>query len=638
MNAPWTLQRGAQLQPDNSVRFTVWAPHVKNPRVRIGRGSHARDYAMARVENEHDVWSAIVPNVGADCDYFYVLDDGRALPDPVSRWQPDGVHGPSRVVDASAFQWTDDIWHGVSLEDLVIYELHVGTFTPEGTFAAIIPRLAELRSLGITAIELMPIAQFPGDRNWGYDGVGLYAVQNTYGGPHELKRLVDAAHGIGLGVILDVVYNHLGPEGNYLDAYGPYYTDKYKTPWGRALNYDDASSDDVRRFVVDNARYWIAEYHVDALRLDAVHGIFDFSAKHVLREIAESVHDLADRLGRTVLAIAESDLNDPKLVRDLEVNGYGLDAQWSDDFHHAVHAALTGERNGYYADFSGSRDIAEAMREPFIFGGKYSMYRRRTHGGSSVGVPRQRFIVAIQNHDQVGNRAHGDRLSAASTPAQQRLGAALLLLSPYVPLIFMGQEYGETAPFQYFINHGDERLVATVRDGRREEFASFGWGDHVPDPQSKDTFERSHIDWQKSTHPDYEPMLALYRDLLALRREEPMLRPDGAQITVTDGQPGWIALLRESVTHWDGGSNEALLALFNCTASPSDVPIPGPDSRAWTLRISTDASGYAGEDEVATTIVATDSSDGPRRLIGTTPRAVRLPAWTAALYMAVTNY
>jgi maltooligosyltrehalose trehalohydrolase len=636
MKELWTLQRGAQLQPDNSVRFTAWAPRVKQPRVRIGSGSRACEHAMTRVEGEPGVWSVVVPNVGANADYSIVIDDGRALPDPVSRWQPEGVHGPSRVV-ASDFEWTDDDWRGVTLEDLVMYELHVGTFTPEGTFEAIIPRLADLKALGITAIEIMPVAQFPGNRNWGYDGVGLYAVQNTYGGPQALERLVDAAHAAGLGVVLDVVYNHVGPEGNYLDSFGPYFTEKYKTPWGRALNYDDTDSDNVRRFVVDNALYWVTEYHVDALRLDAVHGIFDFSATHLLQEIAESVHAEAERQGRTVLVIGESDLNDPKLLRRVEEYGYGLDAQWSDDFHHAVHAALTGETNGYYADFGAPAAIADSLREPFVYDGKFSPHRRRRHGGSSAGLPRKRFVVAVQNHDQVGNRATGDRLSATLSPEQLRLAAALLLLSPYVPLIFMGQEYGETNPFQYFISHGDERLVAAVREGRRKEFEAFGWGDDVPDPQSEDTFARSRLEWDKRACDRHEQMLMLYRDLLALRREEPMLRPDGARVSVTNGEPGWIALLREPDHSWDT-SAEALLAVFNCSPKPVGVPVPAPDTRAWTLRLSTDAPGYGGSSGVAESVVATEPPDGPRRLLGTTPRSVRLPAWTAAVFAAITNY
>jgi maltooligosyltrehalose trehalohydrolase len=632
----WTLQRGAQLQPDNSVRFSVWAPRIKQPRVRIG----ARDHVMHPAADETGVWTVTVPNLVANTDYSFVLDDGRAVPDPVSRWQPNGVHGPSRVVDVNAFQWTDAAWRGVTLDDLVIYELHVGTFTPEGTFEAIIPRLVELKSLGISAIEIMPVAQFPGSRNWGYDGVGLYAVQNSYGGPHELKRLVDAAHSIGLGVIMDAVYNHVGPEGNYLDSFGPYFTEKYKTPWGRALNYDDAESDQVRRFIVDNALYWITEYHVDALRLDAVHGIFDFSATHLLQEIADTVHAEAERLGRTVLVIAESDLNDPKLIRTPDEYGYGLDAQWSDDFHHAVHAALTGETNGYYADFaeSPSRRVAESLREPFIYTGQFSPHRKRRHGGPSTGLPRKRFVVAIQNHDQVGNRATGDRISCTLNPSQLRLAAALLLLSPYVPLIFMGQEYGETNPFQYFVSHSDEKLVAAVREGRRKEFEAFGWRDEVPDPHDEQTFLRSRVDWSRARTGQHAEMLALYRDLLALRREEHLLRPDGARISVTSGEPGWITMLRESPDDWDGHAPYALLSLFNCSESPVEVPVPGSDARAWTLRLFTDAPGYGGRSDVAENIGVASSPGEPRRLLGAKPRSVRLPEWSAALYSVVIDH
>ena len=588
------------------------------------------------------MWSVTVPNVGANAEYTFVHDDGRALPDPVSRWQPEGVHGASRVIRPDAFHWTDVAWRGVALDELVIYELHVGTFTPEGTFAAIVPRLVELKSLGISAIEIMPVAQFPGDRNWGYDGVGLYAVQQSYGGPNELKQLVDAAHSVGLGVILDVVYNHVGPEGNYLDAYGPYFTEKYKTPWGRALNYDDAGSDEVRRFIVDNALYWVTEYHVDGLRLDAVHGIFDFSALHLLQEISTSVHDEAARLGRGVVVIAESDLNDPKLIRSPDAYGYGLDAQWSDDFHHAVHAALTGERNGYYADFGGVSAIAASLREPFVYDGRFSRHRHRRHGGSSVGLPRRRFVVAIQNHDQVGNRAEGDRLSRTLTPAQLRLAAALLLLSPYVPLVFMGEEYGETNPFHYFISHGDEALATAVREGRRKEFETFGWGDAVPDPQARETFERSRIDWAKRQVAEHQQLLMVYRDLLALRREEPLLRPDGARVSVADGDPGWITLLREPLDDDAGSGWGELLAVFNCSGEAVNVPVPAPDARAWTLRLSTDASGYGGADEVVPAIAAGPAPGAPRRLLeperDASRRSVRMPPWTAALYAAITNY
>lgn len=638
MSHLWALDRGAQLQPDNSVRFSLWAPRIAAPRVRIYTGKAKGDYPLAPVDSSHGVYEATVPNVGAGADYAIVVDETRALPDPVSRWQPNGVHGPSRVVDSSAFQWTDETWRGVVMDELVIYEIHVGAFTSEGTFAAVIPRLAELKALGVTAIEFMPVGQFPGARNWGYDGVGIYAVQDTYGGPDAFKMLVDAAHATGLGVILDVVYNHLGPEGNYLEAFGPYFTHKYKTPWGQALNYDDAGSDEVRRFAIDSALNWFTEYHVDGLRLDAVHGIFDFSPRHLIEELTTTVHDQADLLGKSIVVIGESDLNDPKLLRGVADRGFELDGQWSDDFHHAVHAALTGDRGGYYADFGPVSAIAESLREPFVFAGQYSTFRSRKHGASSVGVPRRRFVVAIQNHDQVGNRAEGDRLAAILPRNRVRLAAALLLLSPYVPLLFMGEEYGETNPFQYFISHSDNGLVDAVRAGRRDEFASFGWGHAVPDAQDEVTFQRSKLDWAKAGLPEHAQLLALYRDLLAMRRDEPMLKPDGATIDVAFGEPGWISILREPAevyTRFEPWQDEALLSLFNCSDQPVDIPIPAPHTRAWTLRISTDASAYGGSDGIATTIDAILPTDGPKRLFGGVDRrSTRIPAWSAAIFTA----
>ncbi len=647
MSPAWSLERGARLLSDGAVRFSVWAPRSRYVRIRICNGPAVGEHELTRDDAHDGVFAATIADVGAGADYHIVLADGRALPDPVSRWQPDGVHGPSRVVDPAAMTWTDDGWRGVTMPELVVYELHVGTFTPEGTFAAVVPRLAALRALGVTAIELMPVAQFPGERNWGYDGVDLYAVQNSYGGPYELMKLVDAAHAVGMGVLLDVVYNHVGPEGNYLDAFGPYFTEKYKTPWGRALNYDDAHSDVVRRFVVENALHWIAEYHVDGLRLDAVHGIFDFSATHLVREIAEEVHAHAALAGRSVVVIGESDLNDPRLIRTPDAYGYGLDAQWSDDFHHAVHAMLTGERAGYYMDYaceaSPEATVADVLREPFVLDGRYSAFRKRRHGASSVGLPRQRFVVAVQNHDQTGNRAAGERLATLVSPAQRRLAAALLLLSPYTPLMFMGEEYGETNPFLYFVDHGDDRLVDAVRQGRREEFESFGWGADVPDPKADDTFVRSQLDWGKAERAPHSQLLALYRDLLSLRREEPMLQPDGARISVENGAPGWITVLREPADEPGKrltGETEAILASFNCSPQRIDVPVPGSDVRAWSVRLSTDAAGYGGSGAAVADIPPTVAPDEPRRLLsdagpGAVRRTVSLAAWSAAVFVSV---
>ena len=636
----WHLERGASVTPGAGVHFSVWAPRAKRVRVRLTSGA---EHQLAR--GDHGVFEAFADEVRVGADYGFVIDDSDTmLPDPVSRLQPQGVHGPSRVVDPNTFPWTDREWRGVAMRDLVIYELHTGTFTGEGTFASVIPYLRGLRrELGVTAIEIMPVAQFPGTHNWGYDGVDLYAVQNSYGGPDGLKQLVDAAHAEDLAVILDVVYNHVGPEGNYLSSYGPYFTEKYKTPWGPALNYDDAESDQVRRYVVDNALYWITEYHIDGLRLDAVHGIFDFSAKHLLQEIVEAVHEQAKRLDRHALVIAESDLNDPKLIRPIEAYGYGLDGQWSDDFHHAVHALLTGEKLGYYADFGAVEHLAASLREPFVYDGTFSPHRRRKHGGRSEGLPREKFVVATQNHDQVGNRATGDRLSTIVTAEQLRLGSALLLLSPYVPLIFMGEEYGETNPFLYFVSHGDPALVDAVRSGRKREFESFGWGESVPDPQAEETFRRSILDRGRAARPEHAAVFALYRDLLALRDEEPMLRPDGADVTV-DERDGCITLLR---TPRRGTQDTGtLLAIFNCTDGARDVSLPDAKHGSWTLRLTTDAAGYGGAERGVWSVEGepwsgdgawrAEPGDEPLRLMVSEPapkRAVSMPPWTAALYI-----
>ena len=486
----WQLTRGASLIGPGIVRFKVWAPCVREIAVDfIERPAQP----VPMHQSEDGCFEAIVEGIRPGARYRYLLDGTRGRPDPVSRSQPDGVHGPSAVVDPGSFSWTDQAWRGLPLEDFIIYELHVGTFTAEGTFDAIIPTLSYLKeTVGITAIELMPVAQFPGHRNWGYDGVHLFAPQSSYGGPNGLKRLVNACHTAKLAVILDVVYNHLGPEGNYLGEFGPYFTDRYRTPWGAAINYDGPESDEVRRYVVNNALYWVTEYHIDALRLDAIHGIFDYGATHILKDIASAVHAQAAVLDRRIEVIAESDLNDTRVIDAPARGGYGLDGQWNDDFHHALRVALTGEGRGYYQDFDGLKDLAAAVRDGFVYRGQHSAYRRRRHGNSSAHCRPSQFVVFAQNHDQIGNRAIGDRLSTQLPFDALKVAHALVLLLPNVPLLFMGEEYGETAPFQYFIEHGDPALIEAVRQGRRKEFAHFGWKpDEIPDPQDPATFERS---------------------------------------------------------------------------------------------------------------------------------------------------
>ena len=517
----------------------VWAPYAE----RVELAAEGRREDMARGEGG---WWTGRP-LPAGTDYAFVLDGGEPLPDPRSPWQPRGVHGPSRTVDHPAFAWSDGAWQPPRLADSVVYELHVGTFTPEGTFDAAIGKLPHLRELGIGLVELLPVNAFPGRHGWGYDGVDLFAVHEPYGGPEGLKRFVDAAHAHGISVVLDVVYNHLGPAGNYLGRFGPYFTERYRTPWGPAVNYDDAGSDEVRAFVVDNAVMWVRDYHCDGLRLDAVHAIFDQSALHVLEEISSAVH------GAGGFVVAESDLNDPRVVTPADRGGLGCDAQWSDDFHHALHAAMTGERDGYYADFGPAAMVATALREAYVYRGQHSAYRQRRHGRPVVGLPATAFLGYLQDHDQVGNRAWGERSSALLTPEQLKVAAAIVLTAPFLPMLFMGEEWGATTPWQYFTDHEDAALADAVRKGRRAEFAAFGWDD-VPDPQDPATFERSKLDWSEAEGSE---LLDWHRALIALRRAEPGLRDgafagataDGDVLTIRRGDLTVVANLRgEPVT------------------------------------------------------------------------------------------
>jgi maltooligosyltrehalose trehalohydrolase len=470
-------------------------------------------------------WHEADAELAAGVDYAFSLDAGEALPDPRSPWQPRGVLGPSRSVDHAAFAWSDDAWRGIHLPSSILYELHVGSFSPEGRFDGVVERLDHLIDLGVDAVELMPVNQFPGMHGWGYDGVDLFAVHEPYGGPDGLKRLVDACHARGLGVILDVVYNHLGPSGNVLHRFGPYFTDRYATPWGPAVNLDGPGSDEVRAFFCDNAAMWLRDYHIDALRIDAVHALLDTSACHLLEQLSERIEDLAASLGRPLWLIAESDLNDPRLVRRREVGGYGLDAQWSDDFHHALHALLTGERDGYYVDFGSLADLAAALTRAFVYDGRPSVHRGRRHGRSARGLSGHRFLGYLQNHDQVGNRAAGERISQLVSPGLAKVGAALVLTAPFVPLLFAGEEWAASSPFQYFSDHDDAALGRAVSEGRRSEFEAFGWDpESVPDPQDPATFERSRLDWSERDLPRHREMLDWYRSLVALRRATPDLR------------------------------------------------------------------------------------------------------------------
>jgi maltooligosyltrehalose trehalohydrolase len=527
-------QLGARLLRDRRrTEFLVWAPQARRVEVRL-LGSPDRIVPLEPRESlDGGYFGAIVDDVGLGSRYFYRLDDRLERPDPASRFQPQGVHGPSQVVDP-IFDWRDQAWRGLPIVDYVLYELHVGTFSPEGTFAAVVPALDNLAALGITAIELMPVAQFPGARNWGYDGVCPLAVQNTYGGPDELRRLIDACHARGLAVVLDVVYNHLGPEGNYLADFGPYFSGRHQTPWGPALNFEGPGSDSVRRLFIESAISWVREFHVDGLRLDAIHAIHDQSARPFLAELADELHRAAADEGRPIYLIAENNRNDPRIFQPTTAGGYGLDAQWLDDFGRAMQALLTGERSGFYADFGRLQDVAKAYREGYVLSGQHSLYRRRRHGATSAGVAPERFFAYLQTHDQVGNRPQSDRLSTLVGFDELKLAVAALLLAPYQPLLFMGEEYGETAPFHYFVSHGDADLTERVRAGRRQEFAAFRWQQEPSDPQAESTFAASKLN-RELRHAGRHRLLAdYYRELLALRRTTPALREASLVETLED--------------------------------------------------------------------------------------------------------
>jgi maltooligosyltrehalose trehalohydrolase len=521
----------------------VWAPNAQ--RVDLLLNDRRVPLTAADGWYETDLHDA-----DATADYRYSLDGGPPRADPRSPFQPEGVDGPSRPVDHAAFAWRDATWRPPPLASSVLYELHVGTFTPAGTFDGVLTKVDHLLGTGVTAIELMPVAEFPGRRGWGYDGVFPYAPHHSYGGPDGLKRLVDGCHARGLAVLIDVVYNHLGPSGNVLPEFGPYLTDRYRTPWGDAINLDGAGSDEVRRYFIDNALMWLRDYHVDGLRLDAVHAILDTGAFHFLEQLSVEVEELAGHVGRPLWLIAESDANDPRLVRRREVGGYGLDAQWDDDFHHAIHALLTGERDGYYEDFGSVADLAECLRERFVYRGRRSAYRQRRHGRPAPDVAGTRFVGYSQNHDQVGNRACGERSSALMSPARLGIAAAVVCCAPFVPLLFEGEEWGATTPFQYFTDHDDPGVGHAVTEGRRTEFAAFGWDpEKVPDPQDEGTWMASRLRWEEVRETEHAELLDWYRGLLALRRSEPALTDGRCDLVeVVHDERGWFRFRRGPIT------------------------------------------------------------------------------------------
>lgn len=586
---------GANLREDGTVDFRVWAPRSSRVSVRILDG--ACPCTVELTAEEHGYFSGAIQGIGDGTRYLYRLDDGSERPDPASRYQPEGVHGPSQVVDPWSFPWQDRQWSGIPLESYVIYELHVGTFTLEGTFEAVIPRLDELVALGVTAVELMPVAQFPGKRNWGYDGVYPFAPQNSYGGPAGLKRLINACHRRKLAVILDVVYNHQGPEGNYSGCFGPYRTGRYRTPWGDAVNYDGPDSDPVRHFIVSNALYWLTEYHVDALRLDAIHGIFDFSARHILEELAMAVHRQARLLGRAAYLIAESDLNDVRVIKPRWMGGYNLDAQWCDDFHHSLHVLLTGEGNGYYQDFGRMEHLAKAIGNGFVYDGCYSAYRRRHHGSFAGRRPGRQFVICAQNHDQVGNRWGGERLVPLVSFEGLKLAAGVTLLSPAIPLLFMGEEYGDPSPFLYFIDHGDPVLIKEVQAGRQEEFRVAGQTGEPPDPAAPETFARSRLQWGLAGTGQHRVLLTLYRTLIALRRDTPVLAvPDRKNLAVRVLEAERLLFMER----WNG--DDRIFCLFSFSPDTAAFQFPAPGK--WQKLLDSAESCWSGPGSLLPAMVA----------------------------------
>ena len=521
-----------------TVRPTVWAPDARS----VDLVLPATDRTIALRSSPDGWWAppADEPGLGHGDDYAFAVDGGEPRPDPRSAWQPAGVHGPSRVFDASRHEWSDGAWPGADVRDGVVYELHIGTFTPDGTFDAAVERLDHLAGLGVDMVEVLPVNAVDGPRNWGYDGVGWYAVTENYGGPDAFKRFVDACHARGLGVVLDVVHNHLGPSGAYLDRFGPYFAGS--NIWGPSLNLDGAHSEQVRRFAIDNALMWLRDFHVDALRLDAVHALRDSRATHLLEQLAVEVEALSTHLGRPLSLIAESDLNDPRLVTAREGGGYGLHAQWCDDIHHTLHSVLTGEGQGYYADFAtaGLTGLAHVFTRAFLHEGTWSSFRQRNHGAPvDVGrIPGHRFLAYLQNHDQIGNRATGDRLSETVSPGLLACGAALLFCSPFTPMLFMGEEWGARTPWQFFSYFPDEALREAVRSGRTAEFAEHGWGDvEVPDPNAESTFLDSKLDWSEPAQEPHATLLRVHRELIALRKAWPQLSDpwlDEVEVEVDD--------------------------------------------------------------------------------------------------------
>jgi maltooligosyltrehalose trehalohydrolase len=590
-------QSGLTFLDDSSACVILWAPVLQRPAVYLPE----KNVTLPLTKWQRGYWQLITTEIKPGDLYQILTDDGRKLPDPASRSQPKGVHGPSQAIDVNEFEWSDEAWQNRPLEEYIIYELHTGTFTVEGNFEAIKSKLPYLKELGVTALEIMPVAQFPGDRNWGYDGVFPYAVQNSYGGAQELMSLVNACHNTGIAVILDVVYNHVGPEGNYLPAFGPYFTDKYHTPWGNAVNFDDAHSDEVRHYFIQNALMWFRDFHIDALRMDAVHAIKDLSPKHILQEIREAVDELMNNTGKTHYLIVECDLNDRRFIDPIKQSGYGMDAQWIDEFHHSLRVTAGGERNGYYSEFNGISHLAKSYRDAYVYDGIYSEGRAKTFGTKTDNLGRQ-FVVFSQNHDQVGNRMLGERSSTLFSFEMQKLLAGAVMVSPYLPMLFMGEEYGEHNPFMYFVSHTDEELIEAVRKGRKAEFASFHTEGEAPDPQSKNTFERSKLNWSNLDDPQHKVMLDYYKTLIEVRKQLPALHKlNRNQLSVECNEEQQTLQLHR----WEG--TQHIYCFMNFSDKQRSITLPSEPGKLKLVLNSADARWNGPEHDLSPSVIQPQS-------------------------------
>lgn len=574
---------GAENIEDETCRFTLWAQNADEVEVLF------KNKEPVKLDRDSSgYWSKEVDGVKPGDLYKFRLNGEKELPDPASRSQPEGVHSWSAVIDKNSYSWKDSSWKGLPISQMVIYELHVGTFTEEGTFEAVTNKLDHLKELGINAIEIMPVSQFPGNRNWGYDGVYPFAAQHSYGGAEALKKMIDTCHSEGIAVILDAVYNHMGPEGNYLSEYGSYFTNKYETPWGKAINFDDKHSDEVRNFFIQNALMWMEEFHFDGLRLDAIHEIIDRGAKHFLKELSQKTDELEEKTGRKYVLIAESDLNDTRIINPYQKGGYALEGQWVDDFHHSLHTLITGESEGYYEDFGTVGHLAKSFKQAFVYDGVYSEFRKRTVGNSPKGLAPSNFVICIQNHDQVGNRPLGDRLSQLVSRETQKLTAGVMLTAPFVPMLFMGEEFAEDNPFQYFVSHGDPDLVKAVQEGRKREFKYFlDHSGEFPDPQSETTFNNSKLNWEFRKDDFKSAVFEYYKELLRLRKDGVFnsFKKEGCEVSADED--------RRLMTI----SSEAIFAVFNFSSETQEIDFP-KKSGEWEVLIASADEKWKGPENI----------------------------------------